>query len=1255
MTDIESEQQPRKTSAASASHVIAGFRYQLLQSIAALLGLKEGEKLLLEVSEDFSIAATNAATDVQVKNSQAAAGPPKYSLQSSEVRAAISRFWQTSEQAGSIERRLIFLARGGVATERDYSFPDNVAGLLYWKAAAIDADTGPVRDALKALFSEHPLGKWIESNPDDDEFRQRLLRRVNWQLEALPADALVIQTRDQLSSIYYSKGLPVAAAGQAVNSLIALAFEVASRPNAKDRILDRLDLSRVLEEVAGTALVAGRMVQAASAPAPLVEDILVTESEAVPIFLARRSTTVRELGHQTRGQPLIWLHGSHGVGKSTLGRLMAQSLGGRWITLDLRPVHKDSVASTAAWRELLRVLAAGGHPDGIIIDDFTSVAADALRSRLAALVRTVGARGARVIVTSHQAPSPAHLLEFGAGTAGIIQAPYFSEVDTEELVRMSPAPDPEMARAWSMMLQMTTGGGQPVLVATKVASLRARGWPTSALVEDFGSPSEAVQLTREEARLRLLRDLQELDDARSLDAGQLLRRAACLFDRAEPDLIRKLAQASPALVSGTDALSLLRGTWLEILPHGDLRISPLLTDLASDVPPEDAKRWRQIAAEHWLAKRILNERTLPLCFWNAYWGEHGGVLMKLCQILQTMPREKLRAAAPLLAPMTALVTCKSIYTAHPLVGVYLRLLQFEIADAVEQTEVAGRIAERLLEEIDELGGDTAVLLTTVAAPQVLMASSARLTPRLRLKYTLRLREAFPIAERLSDGQIHEKRSLLPVEFAAEMDLSDFLFASVVQHISGSEDALDTFSALNELPAGVRNRFVDAISVIFQGPSVLVSSGWSHDQLSDRDMEPSLQCYMRVADIVAGWDRPDIEAEVFCAKSVILDEGLKRNRDALLLIDSAISKLGNLPALIRQKAKILAHDDEHAAAADLLLSIEDKVGLEAPLERALALRDGGISAAKAGRFRDAARLFDKARETLGSQWSPLATALLVEKGLALWRSGDKIGAITVSADALEAVEAFGPDETRQAERSHQFARALVGLFFSELAPENQSPSPPFTFGQASVVELESAELIGARLKSLADNWRILAAVEANLGLNAGIDARSMDKQSGPLSILLETQVRKNKYVVALRSGDLERALRAGADLINVSNTIRGAEVDEDGVKRAEAWRFIVSDEKSVLTDDTNDAVQAILLDILLTTNAAQEIDQRFLNDLNRACTEIFGDVAAIRAVLDAAISGHRVSADDSRAEMLARGIILAESDVAPDPATRSSVI
>src|ERR1700730_10899196 len=130
-----------------AAHVVAGFRYQVLHSVAALMNLRRDEELLLEVSEDFTIVAPGTSTDVQVKNSQAAKGPRPFSLQSAEVASVLDRYWNASNE-GMIDRRVIFLARGGAACERDYDFPGGLPGLSYWRSAALDSDTQPLRAAL---------------------------------------------------------------------------------------------------------------------------------------------------------------------------------------------------------------------------------------------------------------------------------------------------------------------------------------------------------------------------------------------------------------------------------------------------------------------------------------------------------------------------------------------------------------------------------------------------------------------------------------------------------------------------------------------------------------------------------------------------------------------------------------------------------------------------------------------------------------------------------------------------------------------------------------------------------------------------------------------------------------------------------------------------------------------------------------------------------------------------------------------------
>jgi tetratricopeptide (TPR) repeat protein len=1229
---------------------MAGFRYQLLQSIAALIALKENETLHLEVSEDFSVTAPGRATDHQVKNSQAAAGSPSYSLQSSLVRGCLARFWEASS-VGSAERHLVFMARGGAAVERRFTFPGGQAGLRYWQAAAIDADTAPLREALSNLFADHPLGAWLATNPNDAELREKLLRRVNWQLELVSADQLAAQIKDQLRPLFRERGWPVTLADQAMSLLLERTFEVASRPKPVDRQLNRLDLQEVFETTGSGAWLAGQFAQPMT-DASSAQDILVSQLDATAPG-AMRAAMVDQLLADVPGQPLVWLHGAHGVGKSILARLMAHRTSGRWLIVDLWPVRQDETSALAAWRELLR-LSAGQPLDGIIIDDFVGEAARVLSSRLAALARTLAPRGTRIIVTSHQPPSPAHLTDAGSTANASLLAPYFTEDDIAELVALAPAPPAEMIKGWSAMLSVTTGGGHPVLVAARLASLRARNWPDAALFEDFvTAPSAAVKLSREEARRDLLASLRELDETRSLEAGQLLRRAGAVFERSDDALLLKLAAAEPALPNAGDAIAVLKGPWLEILPHDDVRISPLIADIASDVPATTLKAWRRIAALHWLEKRTLDERTLPLCFWNAFWGEHDGVLMKLCEVMQTMDRDKLRAAAPILATLSYLTTDGPIYQSDPLLNLYLRYLQFEIADAVDMPDIAGKVAERFLVEIDSIG-EPGTLLLTATGPRILLSASADIGPALRMDYAQRIRRAYPLVESISDGLIKEPLALLPPQFRPDMDLADLLFATVVPQIKGSEDQLAAIETLDRLEPAVRNRFIDAMFAIYGGPSVFVNAGWSRDQTANRDMRPALGSYNKIQTIAVAWDRPDVMGEIWSARSVILDEGLDDKDAALAAIDTAIKELGALPTLIRQKAKVLSHLEHHGEATGLLLSIEDTIGAGSSLERGLALRDGGISAAKSGRFSDAIRLFEKAHEAF--QKNPdnaaVTASILIEKALAQWRGGEKLEAILGAADALDAVKQFEPTASRQAERAHHFARAFVGLVSAELQSAAGQYTPPFTFGQASQLESSSAKLMGVALKPLSDSWRVLAAAEAKIGAELGIDARSLAKQTGPLHLDIETLILAYRYASAVKSGSVGEALRAGAKLVATRKLVANVPPDAEGNHRVVLEALEVANPSELLADASlGDAIQSLILDALTTHLLAAPLDARTLGALRAETRAVFGTQPQLELLFDSASQLFFVGPDAARAVMLANGIAIDSSAVEREPSRR----
>ena len=48
-----------------------------------------------------------------------------------------------------------------------------MAGIEYWRAAVLGADTAPIRAALASIFDGEPIGEWIKGNPRDEELRTR--------------------------------------------------------------------------------------------------------------------------------------------------------------------------------------------------------------------------------------------------------------------------------------------------------------------------------------------------------------------------------------------------------------------------------------------------------------------------------------------------------------------------------------------------------------------------------------------------------------------------------------------------------------------------------------------------------------------------------------------------------------------------------------------------------------------------------------------------------------------------------------------------------------------------------------------------------------------------------------------------------------------------------------------------------------------------------------------------------------------------
>jgi tetratricopeptide (TPR) repeat protein len=1132
----------------SASDTLAGFRFQLLNSLAAWLDLKGQQQLWLERSEDYSVVGDKLQTDVQAKHSQPSTNPSGHSLQSHDVRSSLSRFWERSTRRDGIKNRLVFLSNRGVSSERDFPFPDDLPGLEYWKRAAAGGDVAPLRRALRELFADQPLGKWLATDPPDDEVRNRLLRRVIFAVSEAPLGELKELLLDRASDLLLSKSLASLASDMVVRSLTDFLFEVASDPNSDARRVGRRTLHDELEKIAVALRASNPLLPQVTLPMPSPQSVLVGETENPTTEFSGRTETLKSVLASSRGRSLIWLHGSHGLGKSILARLIADELGGRWISIDLRGVKKDDRLGTlVAWRDFMRLAEIGDLPAGFVIDDIEPDQAARLIGRLEALLQTVSARGAQIVVTSNVTPDPAMMLALDAARVSVQLAPYMTQNEVLDLVTKKPAPDASVAPAWTALIHASTSG-HPQLVASKVVGLRLRNWPAEAMTEDFGmGASESVQMTREGARRKLLQDLTALGPKAS-DASRLYQRIGCAFDRVDERLARKLASADPSIASAGEILAFLKGPWLEVLPGGDLRLSPLLADAVNDVAPGEVTKLRMIAAEHWFGDGVMNERTLPLSFWNAYFSEHFWILFKLCHLVASLGDDKITSAAAQLAPIVLLHIDKPIFDGNAPLSAQLRLLQFEVANAARDGERASSIAAKLLIELEAVEhAKMRAVMTNLAAQKVLQASNVDVPATVLLEYAVRMKATRSVVEEMERSAEDSDEDDLGFDVAGdtstnggpntdvtaamtfegkEIDHVWVLLSLVVNRLQSSARTLEFFRALNELASETRTEFLDGIKTVLKDDVSLVHGGWAKEQLSG-NLPGALPAYESIKEIVTSWHRNDLTVEVIVAISVIYDEGLNYFEKALAEVDVGIALYGASPHLIRQKMKVLASQGKLDEAADLLVSIEDSLEESTPFSTALAYREVGLTAARAKRADDALRLLGRAIEAVNNDPAhvTLSAGLMSEVALVLWEKGERALGLLKLADVFETLEGIDPLGSRQSERVHQAARAIGGLFMYETGNLLRE-RPPVAVGQASELYSDDAKLQGVPLPALADNWRLLALVEASLDLNVGLDARSLQKQKEQGVIDIESLILERRYESLIRRGDLEGAVRAG---------------------------------------------------------------------------------------------------------------------------------
>jgi hypothetical protein len=1072
MIQVPDDQKARQAVASLGGHL-----YQAVRAASAWTQLKPGEKLLLEVAEDYATLSGDILTMTQAKHEVGTV-----TLRNPGVRKALAGLIAFQNTNPGTRIRLVYLTTAAATREADSPLPDGESGIGSWQRAARGEDVEPLRQLLLETQTDPDLLQLVRGT-DAETLRERLVEPVHWLTQS---DGLAAATSGLEARL---RELALARSGYADDGSRALQFlvyDILRYSVAIDRVLTVEDFERVWEHSTSVAISAtlARQIMAQTASGQ-DNAVLFAQSPPLPPLsprLAPRAKLVDSYLASLERADVLWLHGSARLGKSQLARLIAARGITRWTFVSLKD-RTDAERCTALRDAIARI----GNDDfgGLILDDLPVPASETLRHWIAVATLETGAtsRG-RIIVTSERAPLPQIRNAFTPLSIVTHEAAYLLLEDVADIVTASGG----SADAWAGAIFLTCGSGHPLLVDARVAGLATRNWPADDRLAGLGFgtiPSEVAE-AREEISLALLGEL-------SADAHLLLLRLGGVFGPFDRDMVDAVAAISPPIARAGTLFTMLVGPWIELVAKDRFKLSALLTQAASDLSATDRAAIHDAIVGTLIKRNPFPADLLsPLLFHAMVSRSLNGFMF----IVHAVMNSDRRALAPSLLPLTFMKSGENGRLVPESEGVSIMLRQVQLIVAVNLPDIGhASLLREALAENSQIQGilrdvNLYMIATTVLSAEGLELGADQWMPLL-VRYK-ELRDGGSLPPELDD--VLERTDL------GGLTTDQFFFMMRSNQTKTIAALKILFDALDTIDPAWRAQLLKAGPTLLKGPPLFVQMAWSseaHEKTLDADVGQAV--YAALAAQAVGWGEREIAIECFRSRAVLFDEYLKRPDDALAVLDEAESLFPADARVQRSRATVLGNMGRHQEELDLLATLPPDYSVEEPLERIMMLRSAAISAGKAGDYLRAAQLFRETYElsleeeplTLGAGVAP---GLLADAAVMAICGEDPAAALldlSRSIERLEATDAHAEDVSyafaqKAVDHVCQWACASVeGRTF----PSDLSKTPGICSTLRPDVEAEPSP---PRRPNQA--WYLLARLEILLALDASIESRLVAREA-----------------------------------------------------------------------------------------------------------------------------------------------------------------
>ncbi|WP_343654156.1 hypothetical protein [Paraburkholderia caribensis] len=1122
---------PRRQAVAS----LRGYAYQLYVSAVAWVELRAGERLYLEVAEDYAVAAEGALKGVQVKDT---AQSGSVTINSADVLETIDAFVDLVERNPGLRVSVRFLSTSEIGQER--SLKDRVEGesaLRYWQKAAAGADVGPMRMALENASLSERARAFIAAR-DDDQLRREFLQRIHWDC-GRPALEDIKSDLETALIEFGSERLRLTPRDCEVLPAVVLGKVLETTVGATPRRLMQADLLRVCEEHTRVSLPKSTLAvllqsmehgrtdgQLSMAPA---EDLLEPATEfSFPQDLLPRSELVESIRAAVERHRVLFLTGGSGMGKTMLARFLARSASKPWHIVDLRDVTPEEAA-----RRLQSALGqlSGVDTAGLILDDLNNGETHTVAQPLERLIRALRRRDVVCLITSYRAPTSVLLEKLSAEPEAAIAIPNLSEVEVGQLVRLFGGE----SDLWARYVYMEAGEGHPQLVRAMLTGLRMRGWPT-AEVSDSASTLERsmdIEAARRAVRQRILDGLQN-------DARSLLYRTSLLLGRYERSLALDVATVVPQIDMAGEQLDTLVGPWIDMVGGSLLRNSPLIAQIGRDMLSTDEQTSvRVTAVKRLMAGNRLDVHQADAILTYALDGKSEEDLEHIAHTVIVLNEEGCRRLAAYLPTLKAMPLNSPAYPGNVVLSLKLRFAQMLVvahSGEIDHIRATWQSLLRAMNESAELGLShtfeyavlTKILLSDTLAG--LLPGWFEVLQRFD-HLTLTTPEWRQLAQEAENEELKDS--------GTRHSIVGMLFVQQAVRLPTVREQLALFSRLDAVDVDVRGRFLGEARRLPSGYATLVNASWIQEvRRGTLDWESAASAFETMLGQALAWGDRELALRCVVAQAAMLDDYGSQEEAALEALKKGGAALGRDPVISRARAKIHFRHKRHALALELFREGAEQFALDDPVERAFLCREMGINTGETGKWEEASEWFRRAHQAAasapGNLLNPMIIGLRADEALAAYKAGNTAHASELYGDVLQLLASLDGDDSLKAAYCQRVVRHGLLWMYDEATGSNvQVNDEPPVFKAGMCSNPEPLEIIRGQLVGSIDvSWYLLSAIKAR---HLSVSAAHRDllaRLQGRVIPGIELMIRNQLVAIAASQCDVDGLVEQMTPWLNV---------------------------------------------------------------------------------------------------------------------------